>query len=79
MEFVVDRLKTKGGLKYDNEHYGFPVMTAQERGLIFNDPLNIKTSEKNIFEVEYSNKPQQEFCKNWSQELQEHNLDRDTL
>jgi DNA modification methylase len=31
MEFVVDRLKTKGGFKYDNEYYGFPVITAQEK------------------------------------------------
>ena len=75
MEFVVQRLKTKGGLKYDNEHYGFPVMTAQEKELIFNDPLNIKESEKNIFEVECSGKPQPEFCRNWPAELQEPNLD----
>lgn len=75
MEFVVQWLKTKGGFKYDNEHYGFPVMTAQEQELIFNDPTNIKASEKSIFEVEYSDKPQPEFCKDWPAELQEHNLD----
>jgi len=75
IEFVVHRLKTKGGLKYDNEHYGFPVITAQEKELIFNDPLNISRPEAGIFEVEYSDKPQKEFCKNWSDELQEHKLD----
>ena len=75
MEFVVDRLKTKGGFKYDNEHYGFPVMTAQEKELIFNDPLNITQPEPGVFDVEYSDKPQPEFCKDWSAELQEKNLD----
>jgi modification methylase len=75
MEFVVDRLKTKGGFKYDNEPYGFPVITAQEKELIFNDPINISRSEAGIFEVEYSDKPQSEFCKDWPAELQEHNLD----
>lgn len=75
MEFVVQWLKTKGGFKYNNEHYGFPVMTAQEKELIFNDPLNIRESEKSTFKVEYSYKPQPEFCKNWSDKLQENKLD----
>jgi DNA modification methylase len=75
MEFVVDRLKTKGGFKYENEYYGFPVITAQEKELIFNDPVNITQSEKDVFEVEYSDEPQPEFCKNWPDELQKNNLD----
>jgi len=75
MEFVVHRLKTKGGFKYDNEHYGFPVITAQEKELIFNDPMNIAHPEKGIFEVEYSDEPQPEFCKEWSKELKQKDLD----
>ncbi len=75
MEFVVDRLKTKGGFKYDNEHYGFPVITAQEKELIFNDPVNITQPDAGMFEVDYSDKPQSEFCKNWSDELKENKLD----
>jgi DNA modification methylase len=71
IEFVVQWLKTKGGFKYNNEYYGFPVMTSQEKELIFNDPLNISQPEKNNFEVEYSDKPQPEFCKDWSTELRE--------
>jgi DNA modification methylase len=73
--FVIHRLKTKGGFKYDNEHYGFPVITAQEKELILNDPIRIAASEKNIFEVEYSDEPQLEFCRDWPAELQEKNLD----
>jgi DNA modification methylase len=75
MDFVVQRLKTKGGFKYDNENYGFPVMTAQEKELILNDPLKIMEPEKGCVDVEYSDTPQPEFCKNWPAELQEHNLD----
>ncbi len=75
MEFVVGRLKTKGGFKYENAYYGFPVMTAQEKELIFNDPVNITQPDAGMFEVDYSDKPQPEFCKNWSDELQEHKLD----
>ncbi|MBW1893683.1 MAG: site-specific DNA-methyltransferase [Deltaproteobacteria bacterium] len=75
MEFVVNWLKTKGGLKYDNAHYGFPVMSAQEKELILNDPINITHSDTGFYEVIYSGEPQPEFCKDWSKELQERNLD----
>jgi len=75
MEFVVHRLKTKGGFKYENKHYGFPVMTAQERELILNDPLDIMRPEGGKFEVNYSDRPQLEFCKNWSDELKKNKLD----
>jgi DNA modification methylase len=75
MEFVVDRLKTKGRFKYENEYYGFPVMTAQEKQLIINDPVNITKPDAGMFEVDYSDKPQSEFCKNWSDELKENKLD----
>jgi len=60
MEFVVHRLKTKGGFKYENKHYGSPVITAQEKELILNDPLDITQPERGKFEVEYSDKPQSE-------------------
>jgi len=75
MEFVVDRLKTKGRFKYENLYYGFPVITAQEKELIINDPVNITKPDAGMFEVDYSDKPQREFCKDWPAELQEHNLD----
>jgi hypothetical protein len=74
MQFVVERLKTKGGFKYENKHYGFPVMTAQEKELIINDPIKTLQPETGMLEVEYSDKPQSEFCKNWSEELKENKL-----
>jgi DNA modification methylase len=75
MEFVVNRLKTNYMFKYENKYYGFPVMTAQEKELILNDPVNITRPDEGMFEVDYSDKPQPEFCKNWPSELKEHNLD----
>jgi DNA modification methylase len=75
MEFVIDRLKTKGVFRYENACYGFPVMTAQEKELIFNDPVNITIPDAGMFEVDYSDKPQREFCKDWTAELQKHHLD----
>jgi hypothetical protein len=65
MEFVVDRLKRNYMFKYENKYYGFPVMTAQEKELILNDPVNITRPDAGMFEVDYSDKPQPEFCKNW--------------
>jgi modification methylase len=75
LEFVVNWLKTKGGFKYDNRYYRFPVMTAQEKELIFNNPINISQPEAGMLEVNYSDKPQPEFCKNWADELKENKLD----
>jgi hypothetical protein len=44
-------------------------MTAQEKELLINDPVNITQSVAGMFEVDYSDRPQSEFCKNWSDEL----------
>jgi modification methylase len=75
MEFVIRQLKAKSRFKYDNLHYGFPVTTAQEKELLLKDPLKIMEVKEGCFEVEYSDRPQPEFSKNWSVELQEHDLD----
>jgi hypothetical protein len=81
IEFVIQRQKAKGRLKYKNEHYGFPVMTLQEKELLLSDPLKIIETETGCgpaarsFEVAYSDKPQPEFCKDWAAELRENNLD----
>jgi DNA modification methylase len=75
LEFAVDRLKTKRMFKYENKYYGFPVMTEQEKELILNDPVDITKSDAPMFEVDYLDKPQPEFCKNWSAELKENKLD----
>ena len=67
--FVVQRLNTKGGLKYDNMHYGFPVITNQEKMLLFNDPINVTDKGRGSYAVDYLTEPQPAFCKNWSEAL----------
>jgi len=52
-------------------HYGFPVMTAQEKELMFNDPINVNISRQNVLEVEYSDKPQEELCRDWSSDFEQ--------
>ena len=75
LEFVVQQRRTKQSVKHNNLYYGFPVKTAQEKELLLNDPLKIKRAGEGIFEVQYSDKPQPEFCKDWTVELQRDNLD----
>ncbi len=58
MDFVENRLKTKAPLKHTNKHYGFPVMTGQERAILINDLEAVKVGKDNILEVSYSFSPQ---------------------
>ena len=78
IQFVIQRIKEKGPLKYKNNHYGFPVMTSQERELILNDLMDLKYFKDDAFQVTYSEEPQKEFCKDWAKELNRKNKDRIT-
>ena len=62
LEFVEEYQKTKGGFKYLNNHYKFPVITKQETDLLFNQILSVKVIGSKNFEVGYSDIPQPEFC-----------------
>jgi modification methylase len=62
LNFVQERHKTKGGFKYLNKHYEFPVITRQETKLLINRLEGIKEINNNNFQVMYSDEPQQEFC-----------------
>jgi DNA modification methylase len=52
LEFVEKRENEKGPLKYQNNQYGFPVMTNQEKNITFEQLLEIK-EVNGEFEVEY--------------------------
>jgi len=73
IDFVKNRIKTKGPMKHTNEYYQFPVITAQEKQLIINDLVDIKKTDKNTFKVTYSNKPQEILCNDLSVELKSYN------
>ena len=64
-KFVRDRIEAGGKFKYTNHHYGFPVITNQERNLLINDLVSIREAGPNEFEVEYDDGPQKEYCKTW--------------
>ena len=63
-EFVEDRIRTSGPLKYTNKHYGFPVVTSQEQSILLNGLDDVREADDNIFEVAYSAKPQSIYDQN---------------
>lgn len=65
VNFIQERIKTRGMPRYENIHYGFPVITNQEKKLILNDPLAISGKGPLCFQVEYSTQPQEAFCQKW--------------
>ncbi|MCG8685352.1 MAG: site-specific DNA-methyltransferase [Desulfobacterales bacterium] len=64
VEFVRKRLDSGKTLKHQNSHYGFPVMTRQEKELIINQPVSIDTKDSSHILVNYALTPQPEFCSN---------------
>lgn len=66
IQFVADRSADVGPLKYNNHHYGFPVMTAQERDLLIPEVKTVKKSRKTQFAISYHDGPQPEFVRQWS-------------
>ncbi len=65
LEFVRERTKEKGNLKYLNRHYKFPVMTRQEMELFFNPLETIDQSDNATMEVTYSDVPRENFKGDW--------------
>ena len=57
-EFVEDRIQASGPLKYTNRHYGCPVVTSQEQSILLNGLNEVQEVGDNIFEVTYSENPQ---------------------
>jgi len=61
IKFVEKRTEEKGALKHSNIHYGFPVMTAQEKELIISEVSSIKERGNYHFDVSYVEEPQSDF------------------
>lgn len=57
LEFVEERTKTKGELKYVNKVYKFPVMTRQELEIVFHNLTEVKKVDNNLFEAYYEAHP----------------------
>jgi modification methylase len=62
-EFVQQRIAAQKPLKHINGYYHFPVVTNQEKNLLFNPLIQINQTGNLEFEVMYDDKPQPEFCR----------------
>jgi DNA modification methylase len=52
LKFVQEKTNAKGRFRYMSSYYGFPVMTSQEKEIVFDKLTKIKTKD-NIIEAEY--------------------------
>ncbi len=62
LEFVRERTASGRTLKYRNENYGFPVMTKQEVGILFNDVREMRMCTNGEIELIYDPNPQEKYC-----------------
>lgn len=52
LKFVQEQTELRGRLRYTSSHYGFPIMTSQEKEIVFDRLTKIET-KGNIIEAEY--------------------------
>ena len=74
LSFLNEKYKTGKEFEYLNKHYGFPVVTNQEKELLINSIVSVKETNSNNFEMMYSKEPQQEFCGDWKDVLQKDSI-----
>ncbi len=65
LQFVEDYFETKGGFKYLNNSYGFPVVTRQETELFINPLQSVTIKDATSFEIAYTDKPSAKTGKDW--------------
>ncbi|NNL42970.1 MAG: site-specific DNA-methyltransferase [Desulfobacterales bacterium] len=61
IDFVKNRIQTKGPMKHMNKYYQFPVITTQEKQLMIDELADVKQTGRNTFKVTYFDKPQEIF------------------
>ncbi len=72
-EFVQNRIQNAKPVKYTNMHYGFPVMTSQERSILLNSLKEVQDCGGNIFTVTYEKESQDEIynlCRDFEKTLE---------
>ncbi len=58
MEFIHNRYETRGGFKYKNKHYHFPVVTKQETELLLNPVVKVDVYKEDArFKVDHASEP----------------------
>ncbi len=61
LDFIKEKCKGNRGFKHINKNYNFPVVTQQEKYLIFNELISVGKNN-DIIEINYSDSPQDKFC-----------------
>jgi DNA modification methylase len=57
LNFVQDRINSKGKMGYVNKCYGFPVMTSQETDIVFDELSKVNAKNDEVVEIEYKENP----------------------
>lgn len=65
LEFIRNRIETKGPLKHRNAPYGFPVVTNQETLLLINALRSFRKVDDTTIGVTYEDEPQAGFAGTW--------------
>jgi hypothetical protein len=65
VEFIAARIRTRGLPRYRNVHYGFPVITSQERNLLLPEATGLRTREEGTFLATYASSPQPDLVRKW--------------
>lgn len=65
LDFIRNRIETRGPLKHRNVPYGFPVVTNQETLLLINAPRSLQMVNDTTIGITYDDKPQAAFAGNF--------------
>jgi hypothetical protein len=79
LQFVEDYFETKGGFKYLNNPYGFPVITRQETELFINPLQSVKIKDATSFEIAYPDKPAAKPGEDWEKYISAGHLSSKTV
>lgn len=71
VEFAAERYSQNRPMKYVNQHYDFPVVTAQERKALLNTLPGIESTGDMEFRVEYGDAPDPALCGVWKTALRD--------
>ncbi len=56
-QFIRERIENGYRFKHTNAYYGFPVMTAQEKALRLDRPMDVQTKDDHTVEITYGEPP----------------------
>jgi hypothetical protein len=57
LSFLKERVEKKKPIKYQNKYYNFPVITSQEKEILFNELESYRQNGLNSLEINYTERP----------------------